>query len=140
MQSRLHILYSFIFLMSIPSAIALPSNAWSGHLSDSAGKAVSGALVRLHSAAAGHDYSATTRGDGAFAFADLPFDRYELSVRTSDKQWKAESPLLLEKASAVIASLQLTSSGEVQVVAEAGAKGHVAPQPSGGEHLSSSEV
>src|SRR5579864_8012951 len=104
MQSRPHILYSFIFLMCIPSAIALPRNAWSGHLSDSAGKAVSGAVVRIHSHVAGHDYTTTTRADGRFAFPDLPSDHHELSVRTSDKQWKAQSPLLLEKASAATAS------------------------------------
>jgi hypothetical protein len=108
MQSRSHSLYSFIFLMCIPSAIALPNTAWSGHLSDSAGTAVSGAVVRLHSLVSGHEYTTTTKVDGKFAFPDLPPDRYELSVRASDKQWKAESPLLLEKANAATASLQLT--------------------------------
>ena len=140
MQSRSHILYSFIFLICLPAAIALPSTAWSGHLSDGAGKAVSGAVISLHSAAAGHDYTTTTRADGKFAFPDLPPDRYELSVSTADKQWKTESPLLLEKANAATASLQLTSSGQVQVMAEAAASGQGAAQASGGEHLSSAEV
>src|SRR5512141_122220 len=99
MQNRSYRLYSFFFLMWIPVAFGLSSVVWSGHLSDSAGKAVSGAVVKLHSAAAGHDYSATTRADGAFAFADLPSDRYELFVSTSDKQWKAEVPLVLAKES-----------------------------------------
>src|SRR5579864_3071653 len=98
MKNRSYSLYSFIFLMWIPVAVAVSTAVWSGHLSDSAGKAVNGAVVKLHSAAAGHDYSATTRVDGAFAFADIPSDRYELSVSTSGEQWKAESPLLLEKA------------------------------------------
>jgi hypothetical protein len=69
---------------------------------------VSGAVVRLHSLVSGHEYTTTTKVDGKFAFPDLPPDRYELSVRASDKQWKAESPLLLEKANAATASLQLT--------------------------------
>ena len=124
MQSRSHILYSFIFfLLCIPASIALPSTAWSGHLSDSAGKAVSGAVVRLHSLVAGQEYTTTTKVDGKFAFPDLPSDRYELSVSASAKQWKAESPLLLEKANAATASLQLTSSGHVQVSAEVIASG-----------------
>jgi len=141
MQSRSHILYSLIFLLiCIPVASALPSTAWSGHLSDSAGKAVSGAVVRLHSLVAGHEYTTTTRADGRFGFADIPSDRYELSVSTSDKQWKAESPLLLEKASSATASLQLTSSGQVQFTTEVAAGGQAAALASGGEHLSSSEV
>jgi hypothetical protein len=140
MQNRSYRLYSFIFLMWISVASALSSAVWNGHLSDSAGKAVSGAVVRLHSTAAGHDYSATTGVDGAFAFADLATDRYELSVSTSDKQWRAEAPLVLGKANAAAASLQLTSSGQVQVTAEAVASGQGAAEASGGEHLSSSEV
>jgi carboxypeptidase family protein/TonB-dependent receptor-like protein len=139
MQSRSHRLYAFIFLIWIPVAVALSTAAWSGHLSDSAGKPVSGAVVRLHSAAAGHDYSATTGADGKFAFAHLPPDRYELSLSILDKHWKAESPLVVAMEN-VATSLQLTGSGQVQVTAEVAASGQAAAQASGGEHLSSSEV
>ena len=140
MQNRSHTLYSFIFLIWIPVAVALSSAAWSGHLSDSAGKPVSAAVVRLHSASAGRDYTSTTKADGTFAFADLPADRYDLSVNVSDKQWKADSPLVFAKENAATTSLQLTSSGQVQVSADVIASGQAAAQASGGEHLSSAEV
>ena len=138
MQNRSHTLYSFIFLIWIPVAFALSNAVWSGHLSDSAGKPVSGAVVSLHAASAGHDYKVTTRADGTFAFSDLPADRYELSVNVSDKQWKAESPLVVAKEAMI--SLQLTSSGQVQVTADGAGSGRAGAQASGGEHLSSSEV
>ena len=138
MPSRSHILSSFLAFIWIPIAVALSSAAWSGHLSDSAGKPVSAAVVRLHSASAGRDYTSTTKADGTFAFSDLPADRYELSVNVSDKQWKAESPLVVAKEAMI--SLQLTSSGQVQVSADAVASGQAAAQASGGEHLSGSEV
>jgi hypothetical protein len=127
-----------MFLVWIPVAVALSSAGWNGHLSDSSGKPVSAAIVRLHSASAGRDYTSTTKSDGTFIFADLPADRYELSVSVSDKQWKAESPLVVAKEAML--SLQLTSSGQVQVSAEAVASGQAAVQASGGEHLSGSEV
>ncbi len=139
MQSRSHILCSFIAFIWVPVGVALSSAAWSGHLSDSAGKPVSAAVVRLHSSA-GRDYTSTTNADGTFAFADLPADRYELSVKVSDKQWKAESPLVFAKENAATTLLQLTSSGQVQVSADVIASGQAAAQASGGEHLSGSEV
>ena len=140
MQNRSYRLYAFIFCIWIPAAVALSSAAWNGHLSDGAGKPVSGAIVRLHSASAGRDYTSTTKADGTFAFADLPADRYELSVNASDKQWKGESPLVFAKENGVTISLQLTSSGHVQVSAEAVESGQAAAQASGGERLSGSEV
>jgi len=140
MQNRSHRLYSFIFLIWIPVAVAISSGAWSGHLRDSAGKPVSAAVVRLHSASAGRDYTSTTRADGTFAFSDLPADSYELSVSVLDKHWKAGSPLLVEKENAAMTLLQLASTGQVQVMTEEVASGQAAVQASGGEHLSSSEV
>jgi hypothetical protein len=140
MPSRSHILCSFLSLIWVSAALALSTAAWSGHLSDSAGKPVSAAVVRLHSASAGRDYTSTTKADGTFAFADLPADRYELSVNVSDKQWKAESPLVLAKENAATTLLQLTSSGQVQMSGDVIASGQAAAQASGGEHLSGSEV
>jgi hypothetical protein len=140
MQSRSHKLSLFLAFIGIPVAVALSSAGWSGHLSDSAGKPVSAAVVRLHSASAGRDYTSTTKADGTFAFADLPSDRYELSVKVSDKQWKAESTLVFAKENAATTLLQLTSSGQVQVSADVIASGQAAAQASGGEHLSGSEV
>ena len=121
-------------------ALALAS-AWSGHLRDNAGKPVNGAVVKLHSANAGQEYTAMTGADGHFDFATLPEDRYELSIRVEGKQWNAEFPLIVEKENVATTMLQLTTSGQViRETVEASASGQAASQASGGEHLSSSEV
>jgi len=96
-------------------------------------------MIRLHAAADGHDYTATTETDGKFVFLALPPDRYGISISFSQKQWKAEAPVIVDKESAVI-SLQLSASGSVLLVGDPIASGQSGAQASGGEHLSSSEV
>jgi hypothetical protein len=140
MQNRSYRLYSFIFFVWIPAAFAL-SSAWSGHLRDNAGKPVNGAVIKLHSANAGQDFTATTGVAGDFDFAVLPADRYSLSILVADKQWNADFPLIIDKDNVAATTLQLTSSGQViRETVEASASGQAASQASGGEHLSSSEV
>src|SRR6201984_2064736 len=140
MQNRSYRLYSFIFFVWIPVAFAL-SSAWSGHLKDNAGKPVNGAIVKLHSANAGREYTARTGADGHFDFAVLPTDRYDLSIRVADKQWNAAFPLVVDNENVAATTLQLTLSGQiVRETAEVIASGQAAAQASGGEHLSSSEV
>src|SRR5215472_3318901 len=140
MQNRSYSLYSLIFLVWIPAAFAL-SSVWSGHLRDNAGKPVNGAVIKLHSANAGQEYTATTAADGNFDFAVLPADRYSLSVLFADKQWNADFPLIIDKDNVAATTLELTSSGQViRETVEASASGQAASQASGGEHLSSSEV
>lgn len=140
MQNRSYRLYSFIFLVWIPAAFAL-SSAWSGHLRDNAGKPVNGALIKLHSANASREFTATTGADGNFDFAALPADHYSLSVLVADKRWNAEFPLIIDKDNVAATTLHLTSSGQVvRETVEASATGQAASQASGGEHLSSSEV
>jgi hypothetical protein len=112
MQNRSYSLYLFIFILWIPAVFAL-SSAWSGHLRDNTGKPVHGAVVKLHSANAGSEYTARTGVDGNFDFAVLPADRYSLSILIADKQWNAEFPLIIDKENVAATSLQLTSSGQV---------------------------
>ena len=140
MQNRFYRLSLFIFFLGIPPVFAL-SAAWSGHLRDSSGKPVNGAVVKLHSEVAGREYTATTTADGEFDFSRLPADRYDLSIRIAGKQWKAESPLVVDKETLAAASLQLTVSGQVvQEKSDLVGSGQAALQATGGEHLSSSEV
>src|ERR1700760_2770430 len=112
MQNRSYRLYSFIFFVWIPVAFAL-SSTWSGHLRDNAGKPVNGAVIKLHSANAGREYTATTGADGSFDFAVLPADRYSLSILVADKQWDAAFPLTIDKENVAATTLHLTSSGQV---------------------------
>src|SRR6201981_3389931 len=140
MQNRSYRLYSFIFFVWIPVAFAL-SSAWSGHLRDNAGKPVNGAIVKLHAANAGREYTARTGADGHFDFAVLPTDRYDLSIRVADKQWNAAFPLVVDNENVAATTLQLTLSGQiVRETLEASASGQAASQASGGEHLSSGAV
>src|SRR4051812_7863754 len=146
MRNRSTGLYLLAFFFWIPVAAAASSAAWSGHVTNSAGKPVSGAMVRIHSSSARREYKTTTGADGKFALQEIASDRYELSVFVGEKEWKAESPLVIEKESAVTASLQLTASGQVLQGQDGGgtgsqaASGQGSVQASGGEHLNSAEV
>ncbi|HEV3513082.1 MAG TPA: carboxypeptidase regulatory-like domain-containing protein [Candidatus Sulfotelmatobacter sp.] len=133
-------------LLTVHSAGAVTTASWIGLLTDSAGNPIAGAVVRLRSA--DHEYTATTAANGKFEFAGIAGGTYELSVKTSDSEWKGAASLIVKDATALTMSLQLTSSGQivqaqapaVQELSSASPGGHSAAQASGGEHLSSSEV
>jgi carboxypeptidase family protein/TonB-dependent receptor-like protein len=110
--------------------------SWNGRLTDSSGKAVAGATVRLHATSGKLDFQATTGIDGEFSITGIEPGLYELSIRTTEKEWKAAEPLVI-KETAVNLSLQISSSGELMLKPE---KGTPAAQATGGQHLSSSEV
>lgn len=141
MQNRFSNLYLLlVFLFCVSLAAAVPAAAWSGHLRDSAGKPVSGAVVRLQSVLTGRDYTATTARDGTFSFAGIAPGRYEVSVHTSDREWKSGSALVVESEGALATSLQINSSGQLMQIAAEVPGGQMPSQATGGEHLSSSEV
>ena len=133
-------------LILVGTAVAASGASWNGALSDSAGKPVSGAVIRLHSSS--ESYSATTLADGQFRFPAIASGAYELSVSSGDKEWKAVVPFVLEEEGALPTSLQLSASGQVVAVIGDRAKDLVVPaaggkaggEASGGEHLSGSEV
>ena len=128
------ILIAFLFTASAVQGAA--SGAWSGVLSDGAGKSVSEAVVKLHAVSGGRDYRANTAKNGEFAFAGVAAGAYELSVTSGDKEWKANATLVFADGANLTVTLQLSVSGqELRVGAGAEAK-----QASGGEHLSSAEV
>src|SRR5262249_9788259 len=54
--------------------------SWQGSVVDDAGKPVTAAIVKLHSASASGDYTAGTDSSGAFKFEPIPAGTYQLSV------------------------------------------------------------
>src|ERR1700722_7831613 len=127
-----------VFLTAASSAGAVSGASWDGVLRDDAGKAVADAVVRLHPASGGSDYTSKTSAKGRFAFADLAAGSYEVSVKVADREWKTANPMLIKDAAVLTLALQLASKGqEVRLVAS-GAE--ASAQASGGEHLSSAEV
>ena len=105
---------------------------------DGTGKPLPEAVVKLHSATAGHDYTAATAANGKFVFAEIAAGSYEVSVTVADRIWKSAVPVTIKDASILTMSLQIAAKGEeVRLV---GASGEGSAQASGGEHLSSAEV
>jgi Carboxypeptidase regulatory-like domain len=126
-----------LFLLAAPHAGAVSGSAWNGALTDSAGKPIATALVRLRSPSSGHDYTAVTAADGKFTFPDVPEGRYEISVTVADKSWKSAAPVAANDGSSRSVTLQIPARGEeLRVVRSTDAS---APS-SGGEHLSGTEV
>jgi hypothetical protein len=134
-------------LLLLNTSAASSGSSWDGILTDSSGKAVPAAIVKLHLSAGGVDYSSSTTPDGKFAFATVATGTYELSVTVGGRQWTAPVPLIVKDESPLRVSLQLAASGQVlqsqspvsqeQVATSAG---QGAAQASGGERLSSAEV
>jgi len=139
-------MFLVLILIAVHSASALTTASWIGVLTDSTGNPIGGAVVKLRSA--DHEYTAASAANGTFKFAGIAVGAYELSVKTSDRQWKGAASLIVQDAAALTVSLQLTSAGQivqaqaptVQELSSASPGGHSAAQASGGEHLSSSEV
>src|SRR6201981_2703716 len=96
------------------------------------------AIVRLRATSRDRGYSATTAANGKFIFGDIAAGGYELSVKISDKEWKASAPLIIKDAAVLNMALQADSHGQVLRITSLG--GEVSAQASGGEHLSSAEV
>jgi hypothetical protein len=120
------------------SAGANATAAWSGILTDSAGKPVAGATIRLHSIGEASEYSVTTSADGKFVFSQIKAGSYEISVISGSKEWTSESPLVIKEASTQNLSLQWPDSGQFLRIIESTAA--ASAQASGGEHLSGTEV
>jgi Carboxypeptidase regulatory-like domain len=147
MLNRLHTLFVAI-LITTSAASAASDATWSGLLSDANGKPLSGAIVALHSNSPRQDYAVVTTPDGRFSLVSVPAGTYELTVQINDRKWKAQAPFVVRDASAILASLQLRTSGQVTLAQGDADKdltlpnggGSAASQASGGEHLSSSEV
>src|SRR5579862_6274193 len=129
---------ALLIILVIPSA-AKASSDWNGALTDSFGKPVQGAVIRLHSSPGMVEYSATTGVTGHFEFPGLTAGSYEISVTLTGREFKSDVAIVVKDQVSLRTSLQLSSHGLVlqEISDEIGA---VSGQASGGEHLSSSEV
>jgi len=141
MLNRFHGLLLLVTLTLVSSVNASSNASWSGQLTDG-GKPVAGAVIQLHSISGASRYSAPTGADGRFSFVGIAAGRYELSVTLTNREWEASTPLVIEDGAALTMALQLSDSGQVLSVEPTSTpqKSNSAPQASGGEHLSSSEV
>ena len=131
-------------LTGLNPAIALSGTQWHGVLTDSTGKTVPKATVKLHSAA--HEYSAVTNIKGNFEFPEIADGEYGLSVEIAGAEMKAEAPFVVVGGAALTTALQLSSSDQVVQLQRSPSRetnrtgGNGAAQASGGEHLSGTEV
>ena len=146
MPNRFHAL---LVLAMLTTSVSAASNAtFRGLLSDANGKPLAGANVALHSASTGREYTAISTREGTFVFGAIPADSYDLTVKSNHREWRAQSRLVVEDASAILASLELTIAGQVVFDRDSpgkdppslSASSQAGSQASGGEHLSSSEV
>ncbi|HEV2469298.1 MAG TPA: carboxypeptidase-like regulatory domain-containing protein [Candidatus Sulfotelmatobacter sp.] len=140
--------YLLALLFPVCIVAATVSFSWTGVLTDSDGKRVSGALVKLQAVSEEREFTASTSSQGEFSFRALDAGSYRLSVQIGAKVWEAASPVVVSGDKPIERSLQITSSGEVvqipwaasQEVSAPSAIGQPSTQASGGEHLSGAEV
>jgi hypothetical protein len=126
-----------VTFLAVNAASAASGASCNGVLSDGAGKPVAGAVVTLRAASGARDYTATSSEAGKFMLVEIPAGSYEVSVKSSGKEWKAAAPVVIGDAAALSLTLQVLSAGqELRVVSSA----EVAAKAGGGEHLSSKEV
>src|SRR5690348_16210063 len=112
--------------------------SWSGVLSDSAGKPVAGAVIRLHSPTERLDYSAVTSAGGVFVLGGIEAGNYQLAASTDGETWRTSRPVTIEDGLSLSAGLRI-SSADQQLLVIAGAEGS-SQRATGGEDLSSKEV
>src|SRR5579859_7824384 len=115
--------------------LTLAANSWSGVVFDNSGKAVAGAVVRLHSPGGAHSYETTTSQSGEFHFDAIEVDSYAVSVASAGKTWSMAAAFTIPQGGPVRASLILGADKTTLTI-----RAEAASQASGGEHLSSTEV
>jgi carboxypeptidase family protein len=83
-QSVAIVLFFFLLFLFFPNFVSAQSAGNSGSISgtvlDPTGAVVAGAAVRIHNPVSGFDRATTTDNYGRFAFANIPFNPYHLSV------------------------------------------------------------
>src|SRR5664279_2600552 len=78
-----------IFLLLLLSASSLYAVPWTGMVRDKAGHAVGDATISLQAASGSRSYTAKTAASGAFVFADVEPQSYQVTVKVNDKTWNA---------------------------------------------------
>src|SRR5579885_863332 len=145
-MGRLYLLISVLLFLANASG-ASDKSSCSGVLTDSAGNAISQAVIHLKSSTNGSQYQATTSADGKFVIPDVPNGTYLVSVENAASTYKLSAPFQIQVGTAAVLPLQI-SSGRLLVgdspkikeaIASPSAKQGVA-QATGGEHLTGTEV
>jgi hypothetical protein len=124
-------------VLLVSTTYALPSSSWMGTLRDQSGKPVQQGEIQLRSASGTEQYTVSTSSDGKFVFASITAGTYHLSVGVKDQSYGSAATVVIGDATSLTADLVLSVPlKQVRLVASDA----TAPQASGGEHLSSSEV
>src|SRR5271166_4680742 len=110
--NHLRTLCAFTLLLAASQSHALAAASWSGALTDGAGTPVDRAVVNLHPASGGRDYTATTTSDGKFVFAEIAPGTYEVSVTAVDKTWKAATSIIVKEGDKLTSALQLSPDNQ----------------------------
>ena len=75
------VLAVFLFSFAFPAVVRAQGGASiTGTVTDPSGKVVVNATVEIHNPVSGYDRSTVTDGSGSFAFPNVPFNPYHLSV------------------------------------------------------------
>ena len=131
-------LCAVLLLLTALSAHGLAITSWNGILSDSAGKPVAGAVIRLHSPSGKLDYSVVTSSVGLFSLDHIAAGDYQLSASKDDETWRTSSLLAISDGVTLTAGLRMSSrQHQLRIVAVAEGS---SPRATGGESLSSKEV
>ena len=102
-------------LFSVVSAQAQNAGAVSGTISDPSGAVIPGATVNLNNSSSGLDRSAITDDQGHFAFANVPFNPYKLTV-TANGFGALTKNFEIRSVVGVTLKLTLQISGATQTV------------------------
>ena len=125
-------------ILTTSEVAAATKGSWNGSLRDESGNPIREAIVRLHLASGGPDYTAQTSAGGQFAFREIGAGNYELFVENHEKTWKLPDPVVIKDGTTLTASLQLSpQKEELRTIPSAAETG---PQATGGEDLSSGKV
>jgi Carboxypeptidase regulatory-like domain/TonB dependent receptor len=135
--NRICILCFGVVLFTAPIARAVSGVTLDGVLLDGSGKPIAEAIVGLHSSSGGRAYTATAT-NGKFVLPDVVAGTYQISVKVSDSEWKAATPVVVKGATPLKMSLRISASGRELLVVSSSVESSA--QASGGEHLSSAEV
>ncbi len=134
--TRLHRSKGLRWIVALLSAVSLcggvcmaqttGSSSLDGVVTDPSGAVVPGATVEIHNPVSQFDRSTTTDNAGRFSFANIPFNRYHLSVTATgfapyaeDVEVKSAVPLSMKIAVQIAGSAQtVTVQGEASDILE----------------------
>ncbi len=144
---RIHLLRLPILFLLSAVAQAGPDATWEGLLTDSTGKPVAEAVIRMHSSSGGRDSTAVTSLEGRFTVAHIRPGLYALSVATAGRDWLLPTEFIVGEGALLTVNLELSASGQLllkqtSLTSDATGASPTGPgaQGSGGEHLTGAEV